>query len=78
MREIAIRDSREATLLAKYWIAVHKFLETGDSSGLRRIRRKTVTDVDGKRNRLINDLIELERLASAGVLSFESLYGKVA
>lgn len=76
--EIAVNDSRQATLLAEYWIAIHKYLETGDALLLRKIRRKTITDADGKRIRLIKDLAELERLGSAGVLSFESLYAKVA
>jgi hypothetical protein len=78
LREIATRDSREARLLGKYWAAVHKYFETGDSSALRRIRRKTITDANGKRIPLIKDLSELDRLGSAGVLSFESLYGKAA
>lgn len=78
LHEIAIRDSRQAILLAQYWAAVQKYLETGDDSALRKIRRKTITDADGKRFRLIKDLAELERLGSAGVLSFESLYAKAA
>jgi hypothetical protein len=78
LREIATRDSRQASLLGAYWVAVHKYLETGDASALRKIRRKTVVDADGKRIRLITDLAELDRLGSAGVLSFESLYAKAA
>jgi hypothetical protein len=78
LREVAVRDSRQASLLAEYWAAVQKYLETGDASALRKIRRKTITDSEGKRVRLIKDLRELERLGSAGVLSFESLYAKVA
>ena len=78
LREIAVRDSRQASLLAEYWVAVQKYLETGDVSALRKIRRKTIIDADGKRIRLITDLAELDRLGSAGVLSFESLYAKAA
>jgi hypothetical protein len=78
LREIATRDSRQATVIGKYWSAVQKYLATGDASALNKIRRKTITDADGKRIRLLKDLAELERLASAGVLSFESLYAKVA
>jgi len=78
LREVAVRDSRQATLLAKYWVAVQKYLETGDAAALRKIRRKTITDSEGKRVRLIKDLAELDRQGSAGVLSFESLYAKVA
>ncbi len=78
LREIAVRDSRQASQLAEYWAAVQKYLETGDASALRKIRRKTITNADGKRVRLIKDLAELDRLGSAGVLSFESLYAKAA
>jgi hypothetical protein len=78
LQEIAIRDSREASVLAEYWAAVQKYLQTGDASALRKIRRKTITNSDGKRVRLVKDLAELDRLGSAGVLSFESIYAKVA
>jgi hypothetical protein len=78
LREVAVRDSRQASLLGEYWAAVQKYLETGDASDLRKIRRKTITDSDGKRVRLVKDLGVLERLGSAGVLSFESIYAKAA
>jgi hypothetical protein len=78
LREIGLRDSRLASVVGKYWAAVQRYLETGDPSALRKIRRKTVTDADGKRISLIKDLAELDRLGSAGVLSFESIYAKAA
>jgi hypothetical protein len=78
LKEIAVRGSKEASLIGRYWAAVQKYLETGDASALQKIRRNTITDADGKRIRLIKDLTELERLGSAGVLSFESLYAKAA
>lgn len=78
LAEIAIRDSRSATTLGEYWNAVHVFLETGDDSNLWRFRGKSITAADGSRMALITELDELERLGSAGVLSFESIYGRVA
>jgi hypothetical protein len=78
LKEIAVRGSKEASLIGRYWAAVQKYLETGDASALQKIRRNTITDADGKRIRLIKDLTELERLGSAGVLSFETLYAKAA
>lgn len=78
VREIAIRDSRQATSLGKYWAAVAKYLQTGNASGLEKFRRKRVTDANRRRVPLIVDQTELDRLGSAGVLSFESLYAKVA
>jgi hypothetical protein len=78
LQEIALRDSRHASQLGEYWAAVQKYLETGDGTDLRKIRRKTITDASGKRFRLVKDLRDLDRLGSAGVLSFESLYARVA
>lgn len=76
LREIAVRDSRQASQVAEYWNAVHRYLETGDDSALRKFRRKRITDANGVRVPLLTDLDELDRLGSAGVLSFESLYAK--
>ncbi len=76
LREIAVRDSRQASQVAEYWNAVHRYLETGDDSALRKFRRKRITDANGVRVPLLTDFDELDRLGSAGVLSFESLYAK--
>ncbi|MGB9242165.1 MAG: hypothetical protein WCC03_02350 [Candidatus Acidiferrales bacterium] len=76
LREIVVQGSREASIVGQYWSAVEKFLKRGDASGLRKLPRKTVTDASGERIRLLTNLEELERQASAGVLYFESLYGR--
>lgn len=78
VREVAIRDSRQATRLGEYWAAVHKYLATGDASDLEKFRRKRIVDASRKRIKLLTNLEELDLLASAGVLSFESLYAEVA
>ena len=76
-REVAIRDSRQASLLGKYWAAVQKYLQTGDDSALRELQGKKITDASRKRHALVTDLNQLNTLGSAGVLSFESLYAGV-
>lgn len=76
VREVAIRDSRQATQLGKYWAAVQKYLQTGDALALAKFRRKHITDVTGKKIPLVLDTATLDQLGSAGVLSFESLYAK--
>jgi hypothetical protein len=73
-RKIATRDSREASLVGSHWAAVQRYLQTGDDSALRRFQGKKVTDASGKRHLLLTDLRELDRQASAGVLSFETMY----
>jgi hypothetical protein len=76
-RKIAVRDSRQASLLGSYWAAVQRYLQTGDDSALREFQGKKVTDASRKRHLLITDLSQLNTLGSAGVLSFESLYAGV-
>ena len=78
LAEIAIRSSRDATKVAKYWDAVQWYLETGDASRLKPFQSHEIIDASGARVPLIVDLSELERLGSAGVLSFESIYAKAA
>jgi hypothetical protein len=71
---IATRDSRQASLIGSHWAAVQRFLQTGDDSALLKFAKKRVVDARGKRYALLTDPKELERLGSAGVLSFESMY----
>jgi len=75
-REIAVRNSGQAGVLGEYWAAVQKYLETGDASGVKKFQGKYITDAGGKMIPLLTDLAELDRLGSAGVLSFESLYSR--
>ncbi len=80
-RAVAIRvsrHSRQASTLGKYWNAVHFYLQTGDASRLKKFRSKYITDVKRVRFPLLTDTNELDRLGSAGVLSFESLYARSA
>lgn len=74
VREVAIRSSEQASRLGKYWAAVQRYLQTGDSSALKRFHRKSINDASGKKVALILDTAQLDRLGSAGVLTFESLY----
>lgn len=77
-KEVAVRDSRTASKIAEYSAAVHRFLQTGDQSRLRAFKSLRINDAAGNRIKLLTDPRELTRLGSAGVLSFESLYARVA
>ncbi len=77
-REVAVRDSRTASKLGEYDNAVGVFLLTGDESILKKFRRLRLTDAEGNRIKLLTDAKELIRLGSAGAISFESLYARVA
>jgi hypothetical protein len=78
MREIGVRDSRQASLLGKYWTAVERYRDTGDASVLKEFRGKHIINASGKRVRLLTDRRALDHLGSAGVLSFETLYARAA
>jgi hypothetical protein len=73
-KEIATRDSRQASIVGGHWAAVQKYLQTGDDEALVKFKGKSIVDASGKRHRLLTNLEKLNRLASAGVLSFESMY----
>jgi|SRR5579884_3106230 len=77
-REIGVRGSRTASELGKYWSAVHKYLSTGDTSRLEKFQGKKIKDANGNEILLLTELRELNSLASAGVLSFESIYRRAA
>lgn len=74
--EVATNDSREASKAGKHSAAVHRYLETGDSSALGPFLGRHIIDAQGNRVELLTDLDELDRLGSAGELSFESLYAR--
>jgi hypothetical protein len=75
---IGVRDWRKTVLLAEYWNAVQKYLETGDASALEKFRGIHITDAAGVEVPLLTNLDELNRLGNAGSLSFESLYARSA
>jgi hypothetical protein len=76
LQELATTDSHEATKVANYWIALNRYLTFGDASALRESKGKKITSANGKKVSLLTELSELDRLASAGVLSFETIYAK--
>ena len=78
LTEVALRGSETASKIAEYNAAVQKYLRTGDVSRLKKFRRMKLLDEKGKRIKLVTDLAELQKLGSAGVLSFESLYRSAA
>lgn len=76
LREVALDDSRDASVAGRYWDAVRRYLQTGDAILLREFVGESVWDADGKRIELLTDLDELDRQGSAGELSFESIYAR--
>lgn len=70
---LAIRDSRTASKVGKYWVAVNRYLETGNGGALQAFRGKHLT-VDGVRYVFVTDLDLIDRLAGAGEVRFEDIY----
>jgi hypothetical protein len=78
LAEIATLDSRAASIVGEYWNALHHYFETGDETELARFRGVSIMDAQGSAMPLLTDTAELERLGSAGVLSFQSLYARAS
>jgi hypothetical protein len=76
-KEISVRGLRTASLLGRYWAAVDRYYETGETS-VKEFANESITAVDGTKYPLLTDLDLLNRLGYAGVLSFESLYARSA
>lgn len=74
--QIFVRDSRQSSLIGEYWAALDRYLIRGDASRLEKFRKRRIRPAQGKSILLLTDLDELKRQASAGVLRFESLYGR--
>lgn len=76
LTEVALRNSRDASTVAEYLNAVHRYLAKGDASGLTPFHDRAIRSVDGDRVIFVTDTATLDRLGSAGVLSFESIYAR--
>ncbi len=69
-REVVIRDSRTASLLAEHANAVRAYIESGDEKPLRKLRRRRIR-VNGEDIDLETDPVRLDRLAAGGELHYE-------
>jgi hypothetical protein len=76
MRSLTVRTKKDASLAGKYWNAVHKYVAQGDASELKGFEGARITSAQGRHLLLLTDLKTLNRLAGAGVLSFESIYAR--
>ena len=76
LQETAVRGSNVASVIGSHSDAVQKYLRTGDASALKSFSHLTIRDASGNPIELLTDTDELDRLGSAGVLSFESLYAR--
>ena len=79
LQQIAVNDSRQASLVGEFWNSLHRYLgPKADPSGLVKFRRRLIKTAGGKRIRLLTDLNEIRRQASFGNVRFEEFYGRTA
>jgi hypothetical protein len=71
--EVTVHDSRQASLIAKYWDAAIYYLETGRSDRLAPFENLSISD-GTTTHRFVTDLRLLRRLGHAGEVAFEDLY----
>jgi hypothetical protein len=75
--EIGVRGSRQASTLGQYAAAVERYLTTGDFTPLSKFTGRGIRDDKGNLIQFLTDRVLLKRLASAGELSYESIYARV-
>jgi hypothetical protein len=75
--EVGVRSARAATMISDYDNAVRRYVYRGDASDIARFKGRFVT-ADGQKIEFLTDLRQLDQLARAGALSFESIYARVA
>ena len=66
-RNVIIRNSREASLLANHANALRRYLNTGDATELEKFQGKAVT-INGKKVPLVADTATIDKLTRAGVI----------
>ena len=76
LRNVIVPDVRQRSQIGRYWNAVHLYLAVGDASQLTRFKTVRIKARNGDHVPLLTELRDLDRLGSAGVLSFESIYGR--
>jgi len=77
LREIGVRGSRQASTLGRYAAALQTYLSTGNFAPLSKFTGIGIRDDRGNLVLLLTDRTTLNRLGSAGAISYESIYARV-
>ena len=78
LTELPLRNSVDASTVGEYLNALHTYLAKGDATALDEFEGTRIVGADGAVITLVTDRAILDELASAGVLSFESIYARGA
>ena len=74
--EITVRNSRDASRVARYSNAVRRYVIFGDDSQLQKFKGKSIK-IGGQSLEFVTDPVLLNRLARAGEISFLDIYSSV-
>ena len=74
--EITVRNSRDASRVARYSNAVRRYVIFGDDGQLQKFKGKSIR-AGGKSFEFVTDPVLLNRLARAGEISFMDIYSSV-
>ena len=72
-----IRDSREASLISRYWSAIRKYERTGDFSDVAALSGETIT-VQGRKLNLPTNQTLVDQMIRAGEMDIDDIYQGVA
>ena len=53
---IVTKNSKDASLIGEYFASVRQAIRTGDDSHLKKFKRKSITDAEGKKHKFETDL----------------------
>jgi hypothetical protein len=70
---VTVRSSKMASRIGEYWTAVDHYLRTGNPEKLKEFEGKSIR-VGKSKLYFVTDLTSLDRIASAGEVSFEDIY----
>lgn len=74
---IIVRSSKMASRIGEYWTAVDRYLSTGNADKLQKFVGKSIR-IGKTRFDFVTDQKILDRVASAGEVSFEDIYAATA
>ena len=78
-RDITVRRVfKQASLAGEHANAIRIRAFTGEATAIQEFHGKHIIDANGNKVEFLTDLSQIDQLANAGVLSFESLYSRSA
>lgn len=77
-RDITVRGFKKASLAGEHANALRIRAFTGEATAIQEFHGKHIIDANGNKVEFLTDLSQVDQLADAGLLSFETLYSRSA